>query len=37
MRIFLATTSIEEIKWATNAGLIDGVVAKQTSVTVPRQ
>ena len=27
MRIFLATTSIEEIKWATNAGLIDGVVA----------
>lgn len=27
MRIFLATTSLDEIRWATDAGLIDGIVA----------
>jgi len=27
MRIFLATTSLDDIRWASDAGLIDGVVA----------
>jgi transaldolase len=32
MRIFLATTSIDDIRWATEAGLIDGVVATPTII-----
>jgi transaldolase len=32
MRIFLATTSLDDIRWATNAGLIDGVVATPTII-----
>ena len=33
MRLFLATASLDEIRWATEAGLIDGVVATPTVVT----
>jgi transaldolase len=32
MRIFLATTSLDEIRWATAASLIDGVVATPTII-----
>ena len=32
MRIFLATTSLDDIRWATDAGLIDGVVATPTII-----
>jgi transaldolase len=32
MRIFLATTSLTDIKWATDAGLIDGIVATPTVI-----
>lgn len=32
MRIFLATTSIDDIRWAVDAGLIDGVVATPTII-----
>ncbi len=32
MRIFLATTSLDEIRWATGASLIDGVVATPTII-----
>jgi transaldolase len=32
MRVFLATTSIDEIRWASEAGLIDGVVATPTII-----
>ncbi|HVZ47734.1 MAG TPA: transaldolase family protein [Gemmatimonadaceae bacterium] len=32
MRIFLATTSIDEIRWAADCGLIDGVVATPTII-----
>ncbi len=32
MRIFLATTSPDEIRWATSASLIDGVVATPTII-----
>lgn len=32
MRIFLAATSIDEIRWAMDAGLIDGVVATPTII-----
>ncbi len=32
MRIFLATTSLDDIKWATAASLIDGVVATPTII-----
>ena len=32
MRLFLATTSIDEIRWASSAGLIDGVVATPTII-----
>lgn len=32
MRIFLATTSHEEIRWASDAGLIDGIVATPTVI-----
>src|ERR1035437_2552904 len=38
MRIFLATTSLDEIRWATAASLIDGVVATPTIIAteIPR-
>ena len=32
MRIFLATTSLDDIRWATDAGLIDGIVATPTVI-----
>jgi transaldolase len=32
MRIFLATTSLDDIRWATSASLIDGVVATPTII-----
>jgi len=32
MRIFLATASLDDIRWATSAGLIDGVVATPTVI-----
>ncbi|PHX97774.1 MAG: hypothetical protein CK531_01645 [Gemmatimonadetes bacterium] len=32
MRIFLATTSLNDIRWATEAGLIDGIVATPTII-----
>jgi transaldolase len=32
MRLFLATTSIDDIRWAADAGLIDGVVATPTII-----
>lgn len=32
MKIFLATTSTDEIRWAADAGLIDGVVATPTVI-----
>ncbi|MDA1082322.1 MAG: hypothetical protein O2973_11740 [Gemmatimonadetes bacterium] len=32
MRIFLATTSLDDIRWATDAGLIDGIVATPTII-----
>lgn len=32
MRIFLATTSLDDIRWATAASLIDGVVATPTII-----
>jgi transaldolase len=32
MRIFLATTSLDDIRWATTASLIDGVVATPTII-----
>ena len=32
MRIFLATTSLADITWATDAGLIDGIVATPTVI-----
>jgi transaldolase len=32
MRIFLATASLPDIRWATTAGLIDGVVATHTVI-----
>lgn len=32
MRVFLATTSIDEIRWASQAGLIDGIVATPTVI-----
>jgi len=32
MRIYLATTSLDEIRWATAASLIDGVVATPTII-----
>lgn len=32
MRLFLATTSLDDIRWATDAGLIDGVVATPTII-----
>ncbi|MFI5310160.1 MAG: transaldolase family protein [Gemmatimonadales bacterium] len=32
MRIFLATTSIDDIRWASDAALIDGVVATPTVI-----
>lgn len=32
MRLFLATTSLDDIRWATDAGLIDGVVATPTVI-----
>lgn len=32
MRLFLATTSLEDIRWATDAGLIDGIVATPTII-----
>lgn len=32
MRVFLATTSIDDIRWASEAGLIDGVVATPTVI-----
>lgn len=32
MRIFLATASLDDIRWATTAGLIDGVVATPTVI-----
>jgi transaldolase len=32
MRIFLATTSLDEIRWATSSSLIDGVVATPTII-----
>jgi transaldolase len=32
MRIFLATTSLSEIRWASDAGLINGVVATPTVI-----
>ncbi len=32
MRIYLATTSLDDIRWATEAGLIDGVVATPTII-----
>jgi len=32
MRLFLATTSLDDIRWATDAGLIDGIVATPTII-----
>jgi transaldolase len=32
MRVFLATTSLDDIRWATEAGLIDGIVATPTII-----
>ena len=32
MRLFLATTSLDDIRWATEAGLIDGIVATPTII-----
>src|SRR5262245_51794934 len=32
MRVFLATTSLDDIRWASDAGLIDGVVATPTII-----
>jgi transaldolase len=32
MRVFLATTSLDDIRWANEAGLIDGVVATPTII-----
>ncbi|MBI1808593.1 MAG: hypothetical protein HYR75_01740, partial [Gemmatimonadetes bacterium] len=32
MRLFLATASLDDIRWATTAGLIDGIVATPTVV-----
>ena len=32
MKIFLATASLDEIRWATAAGLIDGIVATPTVI-----
>lgn len=32
MRLFLATTSTDDIRWATDAGLIDGIVATPTVI-----
>lgn len=32
MRVFLATTSLDDIRWASDAGLIDGVVATPTVI-----
>ena len=32
MRIFLATTSLDDIRWAADAALIDGVVATPTVI-----
>ena len=32
MKIFLATASLDEIRWATSAGLIDGIVATPTVI-----
>lgn len=32
MRVYLATTSLDEIRWATEAGLIDGIVATPTVI-----
>ncbi len=32
MRIYLATASLDDIRWATNLGLIDGVVATPTVI-----
>jgi transaldolase len=32
MRVFLATTSLDDIRWASDAGLIDGIVATPTII-----
>jgi transaldolase len=32
MRVFLATTSLDDIRWASDAGLIDGIVATPTVI-----
>ena len=32
MRVYLATTSLDDIRWANDAGLIDGVVATPTII-----
>lgn len=32
MRIFLATTSLDDIRWASDGGLIDGIVATPTII-----